>query len=127
MIVAALSTVPVSGCGASGSPTSPSATLTGVWTGSIADFVSGTAALRLELSGDAGSRRGTWSVTSAAAGGSLTETVQGRVSDTTFFFDVGCPTQRAGAFTLQRDGNNLRGTYFVTCASLTTGTISLSR
>jgi hypothetical protein len=130
---AAITAVFAFGCGGAGgdTPIMPSGGIAGVWMGSITDFAIGRAALRIELTGEAGSTRGTWLVTmpasSATVGGTLTETVQGRVRDTTFFLDVGCPSPGAGSFTIQRAGSDLRGSYFVQCAGLTAGTIELSR
>jgi hypothetical protein len=90
-----------------------------------------TAPIRIELSGEAGSTRGGWSVTLSGSpspiSGTLSEYVQGPVRNTTFFFAVGCPSQRAGEFLIQRDGSGLRGTYFVDCASLMSGSMTLFR
>ena len=110
------------------SPTSPSASLTGTWTGTIQDSLVGAGTARVTLAQSGSSLSGTWSFTAGADtnSGSLSGSVTG--SSLSAMLTPSVPTSCPFQVTATINGNTISGTYAaVNCTVPISGSLSLTR
>ncbi len=119
-----------SACGSSG-PSAPAASdLSGTWSGTVSDAVTGQGTARLTITQSGSSLAGTWTTTYANAAnnnsGSLTGTATG--ANVTATLIPSSPTACPFTATATRSGNAITGTYTTfNCAVAVTGSISVSK
>lgn len=123
------------GCGGS-TPTTPTPVsapanpYAGSWAGTVSDMRIGQGTMHLDLSGDFGATRGTWTATFESTPpitGSLSERPRVGLTTDIAQFTFGC-TNESGSLVLQRVVGGLRASYFVIdCGSFGAGFVDLTR